>query len=176
MAITYIFLYRFDMFDDLLLLKKGGEVVFFGDLGPCSCKLISYFENLGASPMNKGENPSTWMLNVLGEHITTTNDNGEEEPLDFAQAWNSSPNYQRLKQRLDEIVENRDEKLKIKYDTVYAATRSERNRLMANRLVTIYWRSPAYNLSRMVCMVMSDVSLFNVHTLCDSCLIKADLR
>eukprot|EP01082_Thalassiosira_pseudonana_P014895 g13469.t1 g13469 contig8:742113-747102(+) len=131
-------------------LLKGGEVVFFGDLGPCSCKLISYFENLGASPMNKGENPSTWMLNVLGEHITTTNDNGEEEPLDFAQAWNSSPNYQRLKQRLDEIVENRDEKLKIKYDTVYAATRSERNRLVANRLVTIYWRSPAYNLSRMI--------------------------
>ena len=49
----------FDMFDDLLLLKKGGEVVFHGELGDCSSNLIAYFENLGASPMNKGENPAS---------------------------------------------------------------------------------------------------------------------
>lgn len=47
------------MFDDLLLLKKGGEVVFHGELGGCSSKLISYFEGLGASPMNNGENPAS---------------------------------------------------------------------------------------------------------------------
>ena len=59
----------FDMFDDLLLLKKGGKVVYFGELGLCSCNLVTYFEGLGSSRMNKGENPATWMLNVLGEKI-----------------------------------------------------------------------------------------------------------
>ena len=45
----------FDMFDDLLLLKKGGEVVFHGELGVCSSNLVSYFEDQGATTMSKGE-------------------------------------------------------------------------------------------------------------------------
>lgn len=52
----------FDLFDDLLLLRKGGEVVFFGELGDCSCNLVQYFESLGATPMNKGENPASEYL------------------------------------------------------------------------------------------------------------------
>ena len=136
--------------DDLLLLKSGGEVVFFGDLGASSCNLVSYFEDLGASPMSEGENPSTWMLNVLGEKIMVKGDNGDDEPLNFAIAWSKSSNFENLKQRLKDVADTKDEKLKIKYDSEFAAPRRERNNLMANRLVTIYWRSPAYNLSRMV--------------------------
>jgi hypothetical protein len=40
-------------------LKKGGEVVFSGELGNCSSNLITFFENLGANPINKGENPAS---------------------------------------------------------------------------------------------------------------------
>lgn len=47
----------FEMFDDLILLKKGGNVVFFGELGSESCKLVDYFESRGASPIQFGENP-----------------------------------------------------------------------------------------------------------------------
>ena len=45
----------FDMFDDLLFLKKGGEVVFHGELGAGSSNLVSYFEDLGATRMSRGE-------------------------------------------------------------------------------------------------------------------------
>lgn len=48
----------FEMFDDLLLLRKGGNVVFFGELGEGSCKLIEYLESRGASPIEFGENPA----------------------------------------------------------------------------------------------------------------------
>lgn len=36
--------YLFGMFDSLLLLKKGGEAVFFGPLGENCCNLIDYFQ------------------------------------------------------------------------------------------------------------------------------------
>lgn len=36
--------YLFEMFDALLLLKKGGQPVFFGPLGESSSSLISYFQ------------------------------------------------------------------------------------------------------------------------------------
>ncbi|KAL9185143.1 LOW QUALITY PROTEIN: hypothetical protein ACHAXT_002920 [Thalassiosira profunda] len=142
----------FDMFDDLLLLKKGGEVVFFGDLGSCSCNLVSYFEGLGASNMNKGENPATWMLNVLGEKIVATGDNGGEDgQLNFARA--NSSNYVELKQLLAQVTDSKDESCLIQYDTEFAVGWWRRDTLMARRLVTIYWRSPAYNLGRCVLAV-----------------------
>lgn len=36
--------YLFEMFDALLLLKKGGQPVFFGPLGEHSSNLISYLQ------------------------------------------------------------------------------------------------------------------------------------
>lgn len=55
----------FEMFDDLLLLKQGGNVVFFGELGQGSCKLIEYFESRGASRIEFGENPAAVSCNNL---------------------------------------------------------------------------------------------------------------
>jgi len=135
----------FDMFDDLLLLKKGGETVFFGDLGDSSCKLVSYFECLGATKMNRGENPASWMLNVLGQKIMV-----KDESLNFAKAWIDSSNYLDLRRRLVQEAESQDEKLQIKYDTEFAASQQRRDMLMAKRIVSIYWRSPSYQLSRLM--------------------------
>ena len=51
----------FFLFDRLLLLKRGGETVFFGDLGHESASLISYFEQYGPTQkIQPGENPATW--------------------------------------------------------------------------------------------------------------------
>ncbi len=138
--------------DDLLLLKKGGEVVFFGDLGTCSCNLVSYFEGLGCKPINRGENPSTWMLNVLGEKIVMKNESGglQEVQLDFASEYKNSENYQKLQGRLETIAKSKIENLKITFSSQFAASARDRDNLMAHRLVTIYWRSPAYNLTRIV--------------------------
>ena len=120
----------FDMFDDLLLLKKGGEVVFFGDLGACSCNLVAYFEALGATHMNKGENPATWMLNVLGEKIMIDGVTSENEALDFAKAWNDSSNYLDLRRRLAKATESQDESLEIKYETEFAVNWFRRDNLV----------------------------------------------
>lgn len=51
----------FSSFDALLLLKRGGQTVFFGDLGTEGRCLIEYLEQYDATQrIIPGENPATW--------------------------------------------------------------------------------------------------------------------
>jgi hypothetical protein len=54
-----------EAFDHLLLLKRGGNTVYFGPIGPLSHNLISYFEAGGASAFDQDANPTDWMLDVV---------------------------------------------------------------------------------------------------------------
>ncbi|KAF7823264.1 pleiotropic drug resistance protein 2-like [Senna tora] len=55
----------FEAFDELLLLKRGGQVIYAGSLGRHSHKLIEYFEAIpGVPKIKEGYNPATWMLDV----------------------------------------------------------------------------------------------------------------
>ena len=60
----------FLMFDDMLLLQRGGWQVYFGPLGPSNAStFVSYMESLastGYKKLPKGMNPASWMLDVLG--------------------------------------------------------------------------------------------------------------
>ena len=47
----------FEVFDRLLLLKVGGQTVYFGDLGYHSSTMVQYFERNGARPCRADENP-----------------------------------------------------------------------------------------------------------------------
>jgi ABC-type multidrug transport system fused ATPase/permease subunit len=134
--------------DELLLLKRGGQVVFQGDLGKDCSRLVNYFENLGATKIELGENPANWMLRVI-----TSEDMG-----DLAQKYVESKEYALLCKDLDEIKAVQDPELKIEYKDEFAASKAVRQLLVNGRLRLIYWRSPAYNLSRlMVSMVIAFV-------------------
>ncbi|CBI28681.3 unnamed protein product, partial [Vitis vinifera] len=55
----------FDAFDELFLLKQGGEEIYAGPLEHHSAHLIKYFEGIdGVSKIKDGYNPATWMLEV----------------------------------------------------------------------------------------------------------------
>jgi hypothetical protein len=47
----------FHVFDRLLLLRKGGQTVFMGDIGPNATGLIHYFELNGSRACKPDENP-----------------------------------------------------------------------------------------------------------------------
>ena len=52
-------------FDELLLLKRGGRVIFFGPLGHHSSDLVGYFHDIkGVKRIQDQINPATWMLQV----------------------------------------------------------------------------------------------------------------
>uniref|UniRef100_M4BE24 ABC transporter domain-containing protein n=1 Tax=Hyaloperonospora arabidopsidis (strain Emoy2) TaxID=559515 RepID=M4BE24_HYAAE len=63
---TEIFL----LFDSLLLLQRGGETVYFGELGHNGGTIVNYFQGLSSQcrvpPFEPGDNPATWMLDVIG--------------------------------------------------------------------------------------------------------------
>jgi len=54
----------FEHFDDLVLLKSGGRVVYAGELGQDSKKMRQYFEDKGGSKCPPDANPAEWMLEV----------------------------------------------------------------------------------------------------------------
>jgi len=131
------------MFDDLLLLKRGGNVVFFGELGHESANLVEYFEARGAAPIAFGENPAAWMLQAYaGEGVTSE--------TDWAESFKSSEQFAACHEQIEAITESADEKNKIEYKSTYATSFKDQLRLMCWRLYTIYRRSPAYNLARLM--------------------------
>ena len=139
----------FEMFDDLLLLKKGGYVVYNGELGQDSRTLIEYFESRGAQSIELGDNPANWILRVLQDTAMG----------DHAELYLESDDYQRLKGELAREVEDADPTKKIAYEHRFATTRSVRQFLVNNRLRLIYWRSPTYNLGRILISVTLSILL-----------------
>ena len=125
--------------DDLLLLKKGGQVVYHGELGEDCCTLIEYFESRGAPLIELGENPADWMLRVMSM----------DKMGDLAETYKKSDKFTSLKTELRRIKENPDHDEKILFESKYAVSASKRRDAVNRRLRTIYWRSPAYNLARM---------------------------
>lgn len=131
----------FGMFDDLLLMKKGGQVVYHGELGRNNCSsLVEYFESRGAEPIELGDNPANWMLRVM--------DSGSMD--DIEEVYLQSEEYASTLKELDGIESNKDEESRILYEKEFAATRWERQIMTNKRLRTIYWRSPSYNYSRLL--------------------------
>ncbi|GME95202.1 unnamed protein product [[Candida] boidinii] len=90
----------FECFDSLLLLKVGGQTVYFGDIGPNSEVVLNYFENQGARKCQSNENPAEYILEVIGAGATAVvNENWNE-------IWLNSKNYQNVCTEIDELLKN----------------------------------------------------------------------
>jgi len=137
----------FEMFDDLILLKKGGNVVFFGELGEECSKLVEYFETRGAKPIGRGENPAAWVLRAYaGEHVS--ND------ADWAELYKDSEQFQTIRNQIETVRESADESKRIKFDSTFSTPMKERMKLMISRMFTIYKRSPPYNMTRLLVAIL----------------------
>ncbi|KAE8955951.1 hypothetical protein PF011_g31642 [Phytophthora fragariae] len=90
----------FMLFDKLLLLKRGGQTVYFGDLGKRARKMVDYFEAIPGVPrLPEGYNPATWMLECIGAGVNHLNDN----PVDFVEVFNSSGSKREMDAQLASV-------------------------------------------------------------------------
>ncbi|KAE9324485.1 ABC transporter G family member 36 [Phytophthora fragariae] len=135
----------FQLFDSLLLLKKGGETVFFGD-----CQhLVAYFESIPQVPRIPVDyNPATWMLEVIGAGV----DHSANIDVDFVQVFNASS----LKTAMDENLgmqgvtvpaPGQDE---LCFTNKRAASSLTQAYMVTQRFFRMYWRVPTYNWTRFV--------------------------
>ena len=135
----------FENFDRLLLLQKGGQTVYFGDIGKDAHVLISYFRKNGAE-CPPDANPAEWMLDAIGAGIAPRI--GDK---DWGEIWRES----------DELSEVKDEIIRIKADRsndVSAAPKKQAKefatplwhqiRIVNKRQHKAFWRSPNYGFTR----------------------------
>jgi ATP-binding cassette, subfamily G (WHITE), member 2, SNQ2 len=90
----------FESFDRLLLLERGGETVYFGDIGKDSHVLRDYFARYGAvCPSNV--NPAEYMLEAIGAGVMP-----RVGDRDWKDVWLDSPEFQRVLKEIEQIKSN----------------------------------------------------------------------
>nr|QVT92349.1 ABC transporter [Salvia miltiorrhiza] len=148
----------FEAFDELLLITRGGKVIYGGELGSQSHKMIEYFETIpGVPKIEDGYNPATWMLDIstpAAEH---------QIGVDFAEIYSKSSLYQSV---VDELHLLRNQELiqelsspppgskDLYFPTKYSQSFLEQCRACFWKHNQSYWRNPEYNAIRFVMTVL----------------------
>lgn len=89
----------FEQFDRLLLLKRGGQTVYFGDIGENSRTLLDYLEKRGSRKCLDSENPAEYMLEMIGAGATSA------VSTDWHQIWLESDECAQVSAKIDELIE-----------------------------------------------------------------------
>ncbi|KAM0033422.1 putative ABC-type xenobiotic transporter [Helianthus debilis subsp. tardiflorus] len=133
----------FEAFDELFLMKRGGQELYVGPVGRHSCELIEYFEAIdGVSKIKDGYNPATWMLEV-----STT---AQELSLgvDFTEIYRNSELYKRNKALIAELSVPRPGSKDLFYPTQYSQSFLVQCVACLWKQRWSYWRNPPYTAVR----------------------------
>ncbi|KAL1823861.1 hypothetical protein ACET3Z_010639 [Daucus carota] len=144
----------FESFDELVFMKRGGELIYAGPLGPRSYKLVDYLEAIqGVPKIRPDQNPATWMLEVTSSM--------EENRLgvDFAEIYRRSNLYQRNKglvERLNRLNINAKE---LNFPTKYSQSKMDQFLACLWKQNLCYWRNPQYSAVRFFYTVIISLML-----------------
>ncbi|KAK9156690.1 hypothetical protein Scep_003264 [Stephania cephalantha] len=135
----------FESFDELMLMKRGGQVIYAGPLGRHSTNLIEYFEAIPGVPKIKDDyNPATWMLEVTTPSIEA------QLEVDFAEIYCKSTLYQTNQQLINELSTPEAGSHDLYFPTKYSQTFATQCMACFWKQHWSYWRNPQYNTTRFV--------------------------
>ncbi|XP_028200331.1 ABC transporter G family member 39-like isoform X5 [Glycine soja] len=135
----------FDAFDELLLLKLGGEQIYAGPLGRHCSHLIQYFEAIqGVPKIKEGYNPATWMLEVTSA--------GTEASIkvNFTNVYRNSELYGRNKQLIQELSIPPQGSRDLHFDSQYSQTLVTQCKACLWKQHLSYWRNTSYTAVRLL--------------------------
>ncbi|SJM81709.1 probable protein SNQ2 [Zygosaccharomyces bailii] len=144
----------FERFDRLLLLRKGGQTVYFGDIGENSSTVLSYFESNGFRPCSKSENPAEYILEAIGAGATAS----VEE--DWHEIWRNSEESQEVDDKIKKLIEEpssmafNDTQL-VDKPSKYATDYFFQFKHAWLRTNVMFWRDKQYLMSKMMLQVVS---------------------
>jgi len=132
----------FQQFDRLLFLRKGGETVYFGDIGPNSETLLNYFSSNGARKCGDDENPAEYMLEIAGQ-----------KDHDWFETWKGSEEAKEVQHGIDEIAREKansheDEETDENAHSEFAMPFPQQLTEVTKRAFSQYWRMPSYILAK----------------------------
>ncbi|KHN02459.1 Pleiotropic drug resistance protein 1 [Glycine soja] len=133
----------FESFDELLLMKQGGQEIYVGPLGHHSSHLISYFEGIkGVNRIKDGYNPATWMLEV------STSAKEMELGVDFAEVYKNSELYRRNKALIKELSTPAPGSKDLYFPSQYSTSFLTQCMACLWKQHWSYWRNPLYTAIR----------------------------
>ncbi|AES81623.2 drug resistance transporter-like ABC domain protein [Medicago truncatula] len=133
----------FESFDELFLLKQGGQEIYVGPLGHHSCNLINYFQRIqGVGNIKDGYNPATWILEV------TTSSKELELGVDFAEVYINSTLYRRNKALIQELSTPAPFSNELCFPSKYSRSFAVQFMTCLWKQHWSYWRNPLYNAIR----------------------------
>ncbi|XP_021275679.1 pleiotropic drug resistance protein 1-like isoform X2 [Herrania umbratica] len=135
----------FDAFDELFLMKRGGEEIYVGPLGRHSCHLIKYFEEIEGIPKIKdGYNPATWMLEI------TSAIQEEIIGINFTNIYKNSELYRRNKALIKELSTPAPGSKDLHFQTRYSQPFQIQCMACLWKQHWSYWRNPPYTAVRLI--------------------------
>ncbi|XP_059461768.1 pleiotropic drug resistance protein 1-like [Corylus avellana] len=135
----------FDAFDELFLLKRGGEEIYVGPLGRHSSHLINYFEGIDGVPKIKDKyNPATWMLEFTSA--------AQEVALgvNFTDIYKNSEIYRRNKALIEELSTPPLGSNDLYFPTQYSQPFFTQCMACLWKQHLSYWRNPPYTAVRLL--------------------------
>ncbi|KAJ5534043.1 hypothetical protein N7527_000297 [Penicillium freii] len=146
----------FESFDRLLLLQRGGECIYHGEIGHDSQILLDYFRRNGADcPVDA--NPAEWMLDAIGAGQTR-----RIGDRDWGDIWRTSPELDKVKEEIIQIKGNRaqavrDNRDENKVDREYASPLWHQIKVVGRRTHLSFWRSRNYGFTRLYTHVVISI-------------------
>ncbi|CAL9107920.1 unnamed protein product [Musa textilis] len=139
----------FEAFDELLLMKTGGQIIYAGPLGRYSHKLIEYFEAIPGIPkITEGYNPATWMLEISSPSVESRLN------LDFVEVYARSPLYQKNQELIKELSIPAPDSNDLYFPTKYSQRFGTQCKACFWKQYWSYWRNPEYNAIRFLMTIV----------------------
>lgn len=138
----------FSLFDNLLLLQRGGFTAYCGPLGQDSEHLLNYFDRIpGTDKIEPQYNPATYMLEVIGAGIGR----GDGQVTNYADEYQKSELCLMNEEETNEFSSPTHGSFQPlpKY-TTFATGLSTQMYYTIIRACKTYWRSPSYNFVRII--------------------------
>ncbi|KAL6839179.1 hypothetical protein ACP4OV_031070 [Aristida adscensionis] len=133
----------FEAFDELLLMKRGGEVIYAGPVGQHSSELLKYFEGIpGVKKIKDGYNPAAWMLEETAVY--------QEQMLgvNFSDIYKKSELYERNKALIKDLSQPKLGGHDLYFPTKYSQSLFTQCMACLWKQNLSYWRNPLYNTVR----------------------------
>lgn len=127
--------------------------MYCGPLGQNSSSIIDYFECIpGVPKIRKNCNPATWMLEI------TSTSSEAEIGVDFAQIYKDSSLYKINQKLVMQLSNPPPDSNDLHFPTRFSQSSWEQFKACLWKQHLSYWRSPSYNLRRILCTIV--ISLF----------------